>query len=67
MAGFARRSNRRAIAKGLTFRPLAITAKDTLDFYNGEPEDRKAKLRAGIDPAREVAVLAAWHTRKRAP
>jgi len=67
MAGFARRSNRRAIAKGLTFRPLATTAKDTLDFYNGEPEDRKAKLRAGLDPAREVAVLAAWHARKKAP
>jgi 2'-hydroxyisoflavone reductase len=61
MAGFARRSNRAAIAKGLSFRPLALTAKDTLDFYNGEPEDRKAKLRAGLDAAREVEVLAAWH------
>jgi 2'-hydroxyisoflavone reductase len=62
-AGFARRSIRRGIEKGLTFRPLAVTAKDTLDFYNAEPEDRKAKLRAGLDPAREKEVLAAWRAR----
>ena len=62
-AGFARRSIRRAIEKGLTFRPLAVTARDTLDFYNAEPEERKAKLRAGLDPAREKEVLAAWRAR----
>ena len=61
--GFAQRDVRRAVAKGLTFRPLAVTAKDTLDFYNGEPEDRKAKLRAGLTPEREKAALAAWHAR----
>jgi 2'-hydroxyisoflavone reductase len=63
-AGFAERSIARALAKGLTFRPLDVTAKDTLDFYNGEPEDRKEKLRAGLAPDREKAVLAAWHARK---
>jgi 2'-hydroxyisoflavone reductase len=62
-AGFARRSIRKAIDQGLTFRPLAVTAKDTLDFYNAEPEERKAKLRAGLDPAREKEVLAAWRAR----
>lgn len=62
-AGFTSRSIARALAKGLTFRPLAITAKDTLDFYNSEPEDRKAKLRAGLAPAREKEVLSAWHGR----
>jgi 2'-hydroxyisoflavone reductase len=51
------------VAKGLTFRPLAVTAKDTLAFYNGEPEERKAKLRAGLTPEREKAALAAWHAR----
>ena len=61
--GFAQRDVRRAVARGLTFRPLAVTAKDTLDFYNGEPEDRKAKLRAGLTPEREKAALAAWHAR----
>lgn len=62
-AGFARRNISRALSKGLTFRPLAITAKDTLDFYESEPEERKAKLRAGLAPDREKAVLAAWHGR----
>jgi len=63
-AGFATRSIRRALAKGLTFRPLYLTVKDTLDFYQSEPEDRKAKLRAGLAAAREKEVLAAWHARK---
>jgi 2'-hydroxyisoflavone reductase len=56
-AGFARRSNRRAIAAGLTFRPLADTARATLE-HHASREDRK--LRAGITPEREAAVLAAW-------
>ncbi len=62
-AGFATRSIERALAKGLTFRPLAVTAKDTLDFYNSEPEDRKTKLRAGLSPERESEILAAWRRR----
>jgi 2'-hydroxyisoflavone reductase len=60
-AGFAQRNIRRALAKGLTFRPLAATAKDTLEFYRSQPEDRKAKLRAGLAPEREKEVLVAWH------
>jgi 2'-hydroxyisoflavone reductase len=63
-AGFARRNISRALSKGLTFRPLALTAQDTLNFYQSEPEARKAKLRAsGLAPDREKAVLAAWHGR----
>ncbi|MEO6445574.1 MAG: NAD-dependent epimerase/dehydratase family protein [Gemmatimonadaceae bacterium] len=62
-AGFMRRSVAKALAKGLTFRPLSVTAKDTLDFYESEPDDRKEKLRAGLDAAREKEVLALWHAR----
>ena len=62
-AGFARRSIARALAKGLTFRPFAVTAKDTLDFYEAQSEERKAQLRAGLAAAREKEVLAAWHAR----
>jgi 2'-hydroxyisoflavone reductase len=62
-AGFASRKIDRALSKGLTFRPLAVTAKDTLDFYQSQPEERKAKLRAGLAPAIEKAVLLAWHAR----
>ena len=65
-AGFALRSIARALSRGLTFRPLAETVRDTLAFYESEPEDRKAKLRAGLAPERERAVLAAWHAQRKA-
>lgn len=55
MAGFARRSIRRALAAGLTFRPLADTAQATLEFAKG-----KTTLKAGLTPEREADVLAAW-------
>ena len=63
-AGFLRRSNAKAIAAGLTFRPLADTAKATLDWHKTRPEaEQKAMLEgavAGISPAKEAEVLAAW-------
>jgi len=63
-AGFLRRSNAKALAAGLTFRPLAMTAKDTLDWHKTRPEEeQKATLEgavAGISPAKEAEVLAAW-------
>ncbi len=59
-AGFAERSIRAALAAGLTFRPLALTASDTLDWYRGQPADRQAKLKAGLSLAREEEVLASW-------
>ena len=59
-AGFAQRDIHKAIAAGLTFRPLATTAIDTLDWFKQQPPDRQAKLRAGLSPAREREVLAAW-------
>ncbi len=64
-AGFARRDVRRALAKGLLFRPLAVTAKETLDFYRSQPEERQSKLRAGLAPDVEKSILAAWHTRQK--
>jgi 2'-hydroxyisoflavone reductase len=62
--GFARISIKRALEKGLTFRPLADTARDTLDWYKALPVERRAKMGAGIAPQRETEVLAAWHARK---
>jgi 2'-hydroxyisoflavone reductase len=59
-AGFARRNIGKALAAGLTFRPLPITAADTLAWFRTQPTDRQAKLKAGLDPARETALLAAW-------
>jgi 2'-hydroxyisoflavone reductase len=60
-AGAARVSIKRALAKGLTFRPLAETARDTLQWFKSQPPERQAKLKAGITAEREAEVLAAWH------
>ncbi len=59
-AGFHRRSIARALAAGLTFRPLPETAADTLAWFRTQPADRQAKLRAGLAPDREAALLAKW-------
>jgi 2'-hydroxyisoflavone reductase len=60
-AGFGHVSAARAIAKGLRFRPVADTARDTLAWWNAQPEDRRAKKRPGIAPEREVELLGRWH------
>src|SRR6266576_372085 len=59
--GLARTKINRALTKGLTFRPLAETARDTLAWFKSQPQDRQSKLRAGLTPEREAEVLAAWH------
>lgn len=59
--GLARTKINRALAKGLTFRPLAETARDTLAWFKSQPQDRQSTLRAGLTPEREAEVLAAWH------
>ncbi len=56
--GFHRRDIRRAIAAGLTYRPLALTAADTLAWFRTLPSERQARLRAGVTPEREAALLA---------
>lgn len=63
-AGFARLDNRKAIGAGLTFRPLATTASDTLAWFREQPAERQSKLRAGIAAEREAEVLASWRQRK---
>jgi 2'-hydroxyisoflavone reductase len=59
-AGFARVSSARAVAKGLRFRPVKDTASATLAWWSTLPEERRAKLQAGLSPEREAAVLAKW-------
>ena len=63
-AGFGKRSNQRAVAAGLTFRPLAQTSLDTLAWFKSLPAERREKLRAGIAAEREPQVLAAWRAKK---
>jgi 2'-hydroxyisoflavone reductase len=67
-AGFHLRSNARAVAKGLTFRPIAETARDIIEWNKTRtPEAQAAQLEGkqnGLSPAREAEVLAAWKARK---
>jgi 2'-hydroxyisoflavone reductase len=62
-AGGNQVSNQRALAKDLTFRPLAETARDTLAWFKSLPQDRQLHLKAGLTPEREAEVLAAWKKR----
>jgi 2'-hydroxyisoflavone reductase len=62
--GLARTNISRALAKGLTFRPLADTARDALAWFKSQPQDRQSKLRAGLTPEREAEVLTAWKKQK---
>jgi 2'-hydroxyisoflavone reductase len=59
--GMSRTNISRALAKGLTFRPLGDTAHDTLAWFKAQKPERQAKLRAGLAPEREAEVLAALH------
>jgi 2'-hydroxyisoflavone reductase len=59
----SRCSNARAVAAGLACRPVADTARDTLAWWRAQPEERRARLKAGLTAAREAEVLAAWHAR----
>jgi 2'-hydroxyisoflavone reductase len=64
-AGFGQRNIRRALGAGLTFRPLAQTAADTLVWFRTLPPERQEKLRAGIKPDREKDVLSKWQAAKK--
>jgi 2'-hydroxyisoflavone reductase len=58
--GFARISNKKAIATGLKYRPVEQTVVDTIAYWNSLPEERRAKLRAGWPPDKEAEMLAKW-------
>ncbi len=61
MAGFAKIDCRKAIAAGLTFRPLEETVMDTLAW------DRRREgmaRKAGLAPEKEAAALKTWRMRE---
>ena len=62
--GFARFDLTPEVEAGLTFRPLAVTASDTLDYHFSRLPERQDPLRSGISIEREAEVLAAWHARR---
>ncbi len=63
-AGFGTLSNARALAAGLTLRPIAETAADTLAWLATLPADEPAQtFSSGIARDKERAVLTAWLAR----
>jgi 2'-hydroxyisoflavone reductase len=68
-AGYQRRDASKAISHGLTFRPIAVTAKDTLDWHKTRPEaEQKATLEGainGIGMKREAEILALWKAQQK--
>ncbi|WP_419948167.1 NAD-dependent epimerase/dehydratase family protein [Candidatus Palauibacter sp.] len=51
----------RGVEAGLRFRPLAVTARETLDWFLGEPEERRAQLQLNLE--RDAEILAHWNSR----
>ncbi len=53
----------KAIAAGLKTRPVGDTILDTLNWWNGLPEEKRNRpMRAGISADKEATTLAAWHS-----
>jgi 2'-hydroxyisoflavone reductase len=55
--GFHRRDIRRALAAGLTYRPLPRTAADTRTWFLTLPSERQARLLTGVASEREAELL----------
>jgi 2'-hydroxyisoflavone reductase len=53
----------RAVAAGLTYRPLAVTAMDTVAWDKARPAAERAKRGAGMTRERERELLALWKRR----
>ena len=65
-SGFLQMSVAKAIAGGLTFRPVEETARDTLAWAQAEGAELVTETpygTAGLDPAREAELLEAWRRR----
>ena len=66
--GSARINIDRAKAAGLTFRPLAVTVNDTLEWWHSDAVTDERRATAfnnprGLNPEREAEVIAAWKAR----
>lgn len=63
-AGFARFDLTPEMNAGLKWRPMEVTAKETLDWFRTLPAERQAGIKTGFKPEREKELLALWKARK---
>ena len=61
-AGYNQYNVDKAVEAGLIFRPIGVTARDTVDWYKALPEDERPRGRM-LSAEREAEVLKAWHER----
>ncbi len=59
--GFGLISREKSIAAGLKFRPLAVSAKETLDWFLTWEDEWEVRQRSGLTLEREAEILAIWH------
>ena len=64
-AGFARFDLTPEMKAGMSFRPMEVTARETLAWFRTLPAERQQGLKTGLAPAREKELLEAWKARKR--
>jgi 2'-hydroxyisoflavone reductase len=62
--GHTRINYDRAVANGLTFRPLAVTVRDTLDWWASDTvsAERRAEPDFALTAEREAEIIAAWRS-----
>ena len=59
--GLSRVRSHKGVAAGLKFRPLAVTAFDTLEWFKSLPEERRNGFELNLE--RDARVLEAWKAR----
>ncbi|NNF28901.1 MAG: NAD-dependent epimerase/dehydratase family protein [Gemmatimonadetes bacterium] len=59
--GISRVRSHRGVAAGLKFRPLAVTARDTLEWFKTLPDERRSSFELYIERDREI--LEVWGSR----
>lgn len=59
-AAFADANVAKALAAGMTIRPVQPTVNDTLAWHLQRPEAERTKLAAGLTPEREQELLKTW-------
>jgi 2'-hydroxyisoflavone reductase len=61
--GFFSFGNSNAVKAGLKYRPLAVTARDTLRWWETLSEERREKPKAGLSITKEKEVLKKWKSK----
>lgn len=62
--GFSLTPGERAKQTGLKIRPIYDSMRDTYEWFKTTSPERQQKLRAGIEPQKEIDTLRKWHEKQ---